>query len=74
MLLFDIKDLKMIIVLTEPFRNLGIMKTDFGRTRDRNTLYIDIVDMGFSYCNTFYKRKNLYFLKYALGVLKLLWE
>lgn len=62
----DIKDLKMIIVLAEPFKSEVLARQTLGRTRDRNTLYIDIVDMGFSYCNTFYKKKKPIFSKYAL--------
>ena len=61
----DIKNLKMTIVLAEPFKSEVLARQTLGRTRDYNTVYIDIVDIGFSYCNSYYKAKKSIFEKYA---------
>ena len=61
----DIKGLKMTIVLAEPFKSEVLARQTLGRTRANNTLYIDIVDMGFSYCKSYYNYKKPIFEKYA---------
>ena len=63
----DIKDLKMIIVLAEPFKSEVLARQTLGRTRERNTTYIDVVDTGFLYCNIYYRKKKPIFAKYALS-------
>ena len=62
----DIKGLKMTIVLAEPFKSEVLARQTLGRTRDNNTIYIDIVDMGFTYCKAYYNSKRPIFDKYAL--------
>ena len=57
----DIKDLKMTIVLAEPFKSEVLARQTLGRTRNYNTLYIDIVDVGFSYCKSYYNAKKSIF-------------
>ena len=64
----DIKDLKLTIVLAEPFKSDIIARQTLGRTRDYNTIYIDIVDLGFRYTKKFYYEKLRTFNKYALDV------
>lgn len=64
----DIPKLKMTIVLVEPFKSEVIARQTLGRTRDDNTLYIEIVDLGFRYINKFYQAKLPVFNKYASDV------
>lgn len=64
----DIPKLKMTIVLAEPFKSEVIARQTLGRTRDDNTLYIEIVDLGFRYINKFYQAKLPVFNKYASDV------
>lgn len=61
----DIKGLRMTIVLAEPFKSHVLARQTLGRTRDRNTSYIEIVDDGFFYTNKFYMYKQPIFEKYA---------
>lgn len=61
----DIKDLKMTIVLAEPFKSSVLARQTLGRTRDQNTYYIDIVDDGFYYTKRYYAQKKPVFEKYA---------
>lgn len=63
-----IEGLKMTIVLAEPFKSEIITRQTLGRTRDPNTLYIELVDMGFRYCRKFYNEKLPIFNKYASDV------
>ena len=58
----------MTIVLAEPFKSEIITRQTLGRTRDPNTLYIELVDMGFRYCRKFYNEKLPIFNKYASDV------
>lgn len=61
----DIAGLKMTIVLAEPFKSEVLARQTLGRTRDRNTVYIDIVDEGFMYTKRYYDAKKPIFSKYA---------
>lgn len=61
----DISGLKMTIVLAEPFKSEVLARQTLGRTRDRNTMYIDIVDEGFMYTKRYYEYKKPIFSKYA---------
>lgn len=62
----DIKGLKCTLVLAEPFKSEVLAKQTLGRTRDRNTYYIEIVDKGFKYCNKYFLDKRSLFSVYAL--------
>lgn len=61
----DIKGLKMTILVAEPFKSEVLARQTLGRTRDRNTMYIELVDMGFSQIKKFYYYKLAVFNKYA---------
>ena len=61
----DIKGLKMTIVLAEPFKSEVLARQTLGRTRDRNTIYLDVVDEGFMYTKRYYEQKKPIFSKYA---------
>lgn len=62
----DIKGLKAVIVLNEPFKSEVIARQTLGRTRDRDTYYFDVVDDSFSDTMKFYNYKKKIFTKYAL--------
>lgn len=61
----DIKGLAMTIVLAEPFKSEVLARQTLGRTRDRNTTYIECVDEGFSQIKRYYHQKKPVFDKYA---------
>lgn len=61
----DIKDLKMTIVLAEPFKSEVLARQTLGRTRNDNTYYIELVDTGFYQINKYYNYKKPIFEKYA---------
>ena len=61
----DIPDLKLTVVLAEPFKSEVIARQSLGRTRDRDTMYIDVVDGGFSALKGYYKHKQGIFGRYA---------
>lgn len=63
-----IEGLKMTIVLAEPFKSSVLAKQSLGRTRDADTVYIEVVDLGFKYTRKFYYEKLPVFNKYALSV------
>lgn len=63
----DIKGLKLTIVLAEPFKSEILARQTLGRTRDKNTEYIELVDIGFPQCSKYYTQKKHIFLKYALS-------
>ena len=63
-----IEGLKMTIVLAEPFRSEIIARQTLGRTRDPNTMYVELVDLGFKYIRKFYFNKLHVFNKYATDV------
>jgi hypothetical protein len=62
-----IEGLKMTIVLAEPFKSEVLARQSLGRTRDKNTVYIELVDMGFKSVRKFYYDKLPIFNKYALS-------
>ena len=61
----DIKGLVEVINLAEPFKSKILAQQTFGRCRDSNTIYKDIVDMGFHYTKKFYDCKKPVFKKFA---------
>lgn len=61
----DIKGLVETVNLAEPFKSRVLAQQTFGRTRDNDTLYKDIVDTGFFYTKKFYEFKKPVFKKYA---------
>lgn len=61
----DIKGLVETVVLAEPFKSRVLAQQTFGRTRDNNTMYKDIVDNGFYYTKKYYNFKKPVFDKYA---------
>ena len=61
----DIKGLAETVNLAEPFKSRVLAQQTFGRTRNENTLYKDIVDIGFYYTKKFYEHKKPVFSKYA---------
>lgn len=63
-----IEGLKMTIVLAEPFKSKVLVQQTLGRTRDDNTMYIELIDMGFKYINKFYFAKLPIFNKFAKDV------
>lgn len=63
----DIKGLKLTIVLAEPFKSEILARQTLGRTRDKDTEYIELVDTGFPQCTRYYNQKKHIFLKYALS-------
>lgn len=63
----DIKGLKLTVVLAEPFKSEILARQTLGRTRDFDTEYIELVDIGFPQCNKYYQYKKPIFLKYALS-------
>lgn len=64
----DIHDLKITVLLAEPFKSEVLAKQTLGRTRNPNTLYIELVDLGFRYIKKYYYYKLPIFNKYALSV------
>lgn len=63
-----IEGLKMTIVLAEPFKSHVIARQTLGRTRDKDTVYIELVDLGFIYIRKYYDHKLPVFNKYATDV------
>ena len=61
----DIKGLKLVVVLAEPFKSEVTARQSLGRTRDDNTTYIEIVDTGFRSIKEYYKYKKPVYKKYA---------
>lgn len=61
----DIKGLKISVLLAEPFRSEVLARQTLGRTRDNNTMYIELVDMGFNATRKYYYSKLPTFNKYA---------
>lgn len=64
----DVKGLKMTCVLAEPFKSEVIAKQTLGRTRDDDTVYIDIVDTGFKAQMNYNRSKIKLFSKYAKSI------
>lgn len=61
----DIPNLALTIVLAEPFKSEVLARQTLGRTRARNTYYIEAVDRGFSSIRKYYNAKQHVFDKYA---------
>lgn len=61
----DIYDLKLTIILDEPFKSEVLARQVLGRTRDKNTRCIEIVDKGFKQCYNYYLNKQPIMNKYA---------
>lgn len=62
-----IEGLKMTVVVAEPFKSEVLARQTLGRTRDSNTTYIELVDLGFKQTRNFYYSKLPIFNKYALS-------
>lgn len=63
-----LEGLKLTIVLAEPFKSSVLAKQSLGRTRDPNTVYLEVVDLGFKQTRKYYYEKLPVFNKYALSV------
>lgn len=63
----DIPGLKIVILLAEPFASHVLAKQTLGRARERNTLYIEVVDDSFYEIRNYYNSKKVVFSKYALS-------
>lgn len=61
----DISGLKKTILLAEPFKSEVLARQSLGRTRDNDTVYIEVVDVGFRQIVAFYNHKKPVFEKYA---------
>lgn len=61
----DIYGLKVTVVLAEPFKSEIITRQTLGRTRAKDTYYIDCIDDGFYYTNSYFNSKKPIFNKYA---------
>lgn len=62
-----IEGLKLTVVLAEPFKSEVITRQTLGRTRDKNTVYVELVDLGFRKIRDYYYFKRPIFNKYASG-------
>lgn len=63
----DIAHLKYSVVLAEPFKSEVLARQTLGRTRDANTTYIELVDVGFRQIVSYFNAKKAIFQKYALS-------
>lgn len=61
----DIYDLKLTVILDEPFKSEVIARQVLGRTRADNTQCIEAVDRGFRWCYAYYQNKLPVMRKYA---------
>lgn len=61
----DISNLKVTVVLAEPFKTKILARQTLGRTRGNNTFYIDCIDDGFFFTKSYYNAKKPIFSKYA---------
>lgn len=61
----DIHGLKGTILLAEPFKSAVLARQTLGRTRGKNTWYIEFVDVAFVYTKRYYAAKQPIFQKYA---------
>ena len=61
----DIAHLKFSVVLAEPFKSEVLARQTLGRTRDKDTTYIELVDVGFRQIVSYYNAKRPIFSKYA---------
>lgn len=67
----DIKGLKCTVVLAEPFKSEVLAKQTLGRTRDKDTMYIEVVDTGFRQIQKYYYYKKPVFEKYATDCMEI---
>lgn len=67
----DIKGLVETVNLAEPFKSRVLAQQTFGRTRESDTMYKDIVDNGFLYTKSYYDFKKPVFKKYATECLEI---
>ena len=61
----DIPNLKVVLLLNEPFTSPVLARQTLGRLRDPDTIYFEVVDVGFKQCKRFYTKKKPVFAKYA---------
>lgn len=61
----DIRDLRCVVNLAEPFKSEVLAKQTLGRCREDNTLYIDVVDNGFYFTKRYYETKKPIFSMYS---------
>ena len=61
----DIKDLRCVINLAEPFKSEVLSRQTLGRCREDNTLYIDVIDNGFYFTKKYYEAKKPIFSIYS---------
>ena len=66
----DIPGLTEVINLAEPFKSRVLAQQTFGRLRASNTIYKDIVDLGFPQTRNYYNFKKPVFSKYATDCLE----
>jgi hypothetical protein len=64
----DIAGLKCTVVLAEPFKSEILARQTLGRTRARETMYIEVVDRGFPSITSYYRDKKKVFAMYATGM------
>ncbi len=67
----DIKGLVETVNLAEQFKSRVLAQQTFGRTRDNDTMYKDIVDNSFYYTKDYYEHKKPVFNKYATECLEI---
>ena len=61
----DIPHLRFSVVLAEPFKSEVLARQTLGRTRDPNTIYLELVDVGFKQLVNYFNSKKSTFSKYA---------
>lgn len=61
----DIPGLKMTVQLAEPMKSKIRSRQSLGRTRDRDTTYLDIIDIGVPSTKSYYMKRLPMFEKYA---------
>ena len=61
----DIPGLEMTIILNEPFKSKQLAIQTLGRTRAKDTMYIEVIDTGFKSIKYYYKSKLPVMNKYA---------
>lgn len=64
----DVKGLKCTVVLLEPFVSPVLARQTLGRCRDKNTWYIELVDLAFTQTRRYYYEKMPIFEEYAQSV------
>lgn len=64
----DIYDLKMGIILDEPFKSEVLAVQALGRLRGKDTKFIECVDRGFQQCYSYYLHKRESIEKYAKSI------